>query len=100
MGADGDPAADAQDPAIVYAGGPNQYMVAWNGDHGAAPLVDNENEIFGTRIAAQGCPDIGVMDFVEILAGGGGAGGGDGGGFVFEALMDLLDSLEHQGPCP
>lgn len=52
MGADGNPAFDALNPAIAYNALTNTYTVAWHGDDGEAPLVDDEYEIYVQRLAA------------------------------------------------
>ncbi len=62
MGPDGDTAYDAQDPAVAYDSYANQYLVVWYGDDNTAPLVDNESEIFGQRLAADGA-EMGANDF-------------------------------------
>lgn len=54
MGPDGDPAYTAQSPAVAYSPGENNYLVAWHGDDDTGGLVDNELEIFGQRVAADG----------------------------------------------
>lgn len=62
MGPDGDAAFDAEDPKVTYNRRTNEFLVVWHGDDNTAPLVDNEQEIFGQRITAAGA-EIGPNDF-------------------------------------
>jgi len=48
----GDAQADASYPAVAYNSTDDEYLVVWQGDDGATPLVDNEYEIFGRRLDA------------------------------------------------
>lgn len=50
-GADGDPARDAELPAVSYGAFGDEYLVAWQAD---GLSTDNEVEIFGQRVAATG----------------------------------------------
>lgn len=62
MGVDGDPNAAAFRPRIAYDPFGNQYFLAWHGDEITPPLVDNEFEIYGQYLAADGT-QIGNNDF-------------------------------------
>jgi hypothetical protein len=53
MGPDGDWRFDAYNPSVAYNSIENQALVIWRGDDNTAPLVDEEFEIFGQRIAFQ-----------------------------------------------
>lgn len=57
MGADGDTATAALDPAVAYNPNSNEYLVVWDGDD-----VSGENEIHGQRISASGA-EVGTDDF-------------------------------------
>jgi hypothetical protein len=56
MGDDAEASASVRDnfvastPAVAFNATDNEYLVVWFGDDDTAPLVDNENEIFGQRI--------------------------------------------------
>jgi hypothetical protein len=50
MGANGDPASGAAQPAVAHNTRANQYLVVWTGDENNASLADNELEIFGQRL--------------------------------------------------
>ena len=52
MGPDGNANYDAYEPAVAYNPTNNEYLVVWRGDDDAAPLVDEEFEIFGQRVDA------------------------------------------------
>lgn len=54
MGDDGDVNANAGNTSVSYSSSSNLYLVAWRGDDGAAPLIDNEIEIWGQLINADG----------------------------------------------
>ena len=54
MGPGVDPNYDGLGPAVVYNSTDNQYLVIWYGDDDTAPLVNNENEIWGRRLDASG----------------------------------------------
>jgi hypothetical protein len=51
---DGNAAYDALDPAVAYNSQANQYLVVWSGDDDTGSLVDEEFEIFGQRLHADG----------------------------------------------
>ena len=59
-------AFDANSPAVAYNSLANEYLVAWEADNDAAPLVDDENEIYVQRLttagALTGASDIRVSD--------------------------------------
>ena len=57
MGADGDAKAGAFRPRIAYDPFGNQYLVAWHGDDLTPPLVENEFEIYGQYLTADGTRD-------------------------------------------
>lgn len=59
MGPDGDPAYDAENPAVAYNSAANEYLVVWQGDDNTGLLVDGEEEIFGQRIEANTGAEIG-----------------------------------------
>jgi len=54
MGPDGDASFAGENPAVIYGTAPNEYLVVWSGDDNTAPLVDEEFEIFGQRLATSG----------------------------------------------
>lgn len=62
IGVDGDSKSNAFRPRMAYDPFGNQYLVAWHGDEIVAPLVDNEFEIYGQYLAADGS-QIGNNDF-------------------------------------
>jgi hypothetical protein len=62
MGVDGDKKAGAFRPRIGYDPFGNQYLLAWHGDDLTPPLVDQEFEIYGQYLAADGA-EIGNNDF-------------------------------------
>ena len=55
MGTDGDVAFESSSPKVDYNATNNEYLVVWHGDDNTAPLVVNENEIFGQRLTDPGC---------------------------------------------
>jgi hypothetical protein len=63
MGPDGDPLYDAGAPAIAYGGGPNEYLVVWEGDDNGGGMLDGEVEIFGQRVSAATGLEAGANDF-------------------------------------
>lgn len=63
MGPDGNFNFSAFAPAVAYNPTNNEYLVVWTGDDNTAPLVDNENEIFGQRIDAATGAEVGTNDF-------------------------------------
>lgn len=62
MGVDGDGKSGAFRPRMAYDPFGNQYLVAWHGDDLVPPLVDNDFEIYGQYLAADGS-QIGNNDF-------------------------------------
>lgn len=60
MGPNGDVNYRGQNPSIAALG--SNYLIVWQGDDNTAPLVDNENEIFGQLITNAGA-EIGTNDF-------------------------------------
>ena len=62
MGGNGDANYDAIRPAVAYDSNKNQYLVVWQGDDNIAPLVNNENEIFGQLLTSAGVAT-GSLDF-------------------------------------
>jgi hypothetical protein len=62
MGPDANTSFTAVEPAVAYNPASGDYLVAWRGDDGTAPLVDNEFEIFGQRLKPTGSPT-GTNDF-------------------------------------
>lgn len=50
MGAHGDTASAAIQPAVTYNPTANRYLVVWSGDEDSAPLVDGELEIFAQQL--------------------------------------------------
>lgn len=63
MGPDGDFSFTAQEPAVAWAGGPNEYLVVWWGDDDAPPLVGSEDEVFAQRLAGATGAEVGTNDF-------------------------------------
>jgi hypothetical protein len=62
IGTDGDASSNAFRPRMAYDPFGNQYLVAWHGDEAISPLIDNEFEIYGQYLAADGA-QIGNNDF-------------------------------------
>jgi hypothetical protein len=62
MGVDGDGKSGAFRPRMAYDPFGNQYLVAWHGDEIIAPLLDNDFEVYGQYLAADGS-EIGNNDF-------------------------------------
>lgn len=56
MGPDDDNSYQPYSPAIGYSSKNNTYLVAWSGDDNTGPLVNNEFEIFGQRLAGPQTP--------------------------------------------
>jgi hypothetical protein len=54
MGTDGNISLDATQADIAWNSTNNQYLVVWRGDENAAPLVDNEFEIYGQLLSNTG----------------------------------------------
>lgn len=44
----------ADNPDVAYNPGTNEYLVVWKGDDDTAPVVDNEEEVYGHRISNAG----------------------------------------------
>jgi hypothetical protein len=63
MGPDGNTSFAAGQPDVVWNATANEYLVVWQGDDDTAPLVDNENEIFGQRLDGATGAEIGANDF-------------------------------------
>jgi hypothetical protein len=51
---DGDADYTARDPDVAYNSTDNVYLVVWRGDDDTAGLINNEYEIFGQLVAADG----------------------------------------------
>jgi hypothetical protein len=62
MGPDGSTAFAAFTSNVVASTRAGEFLVTWYGDDDTAPLVDNENEIFGQRLSGQGAA-LGTNDF-------------------------------------
>jgi hypothetical protein len=60
IGPVGDADYDAFYPAVAYNSTDNEYLVVWEGDDDTAPLVEDENEIFGQRVDAATGAEIGA----------------------------------------
>ncbi len=72
-GGTGSSAAVALTPAVIYNSTNNEYLVAWQADDtDAAGTVNNEFEIYGQRLAANGAA-VGTNDFRISDAGGSGS---------------------------
>jgi hypothetical protein len=54
MGPDVDPDYDASNPAVAYNRASDEFLVVWEGDDDTTPLVNNEFEIWGQRVDADG----------------------------------------------
>lgn len=54
MGGTGNALYGASEPAVTYNSDSNEYLVVWQGDDNTAPLVDNEFEIRGQLVEANG----------------------------------------------
>lgn len=62
MGPNGETSYFAFDPRIAYSATDDKYLVVWNADDDTGALVDNEFEIYGQFIDANGS-EIGTNDF-------------------------------------
>ncbi len=62
VGPDGSPDFGAIEPRVAYNATDNEYLVVWRGDDNVGGLVDNELEIFGQRLSAEGT-EVGDNDF-------------------------------------
>ncbi len=60
MGVDGDGVSEGFAAAVAYGSGPNEYLIAFDGDTNIAPLVDNKFEIYVRRFGA-GAPVAGAQ---------------------------------------
>ena len=59
MGPEGSTSYDASSSTVAYNSTNNEYLVVWQGDDNAPPLVDEEFEIFGQRLnAATDAPQV------------------------------------------
>ncbi|MEW6581243.1 MAG: hypothetical protein AB1416_00595 [Actinomycetota bacterium] len=56
MGPDGSTLFAAAGASAAFNVTAGEYLVAWSGDDGTAPLVDNEQEVFVQRLAQDGTP--------------------------------------------
>jgi hypothetical protein len=65
----------AIDPHVAYNPTNNEYLVVWAGDDDTSPTVDGENEIYGQRLNAATCVEVGTNDFRISDMGGNGANG-------------------------
>ncbi|MCA9930734.1 MAG: hypothetical protein KC419_19750, partial [Anaerolineales bacterium] len=54
MGPDGNPAFKAIDPSVAYNSTDNQYLVVWEGDDNTGVLSDNQFNVFGQLLEADG----------------------------------------------
>jgi len=54
VGPPGDADYDATDPSVAYGAEADEFMVTWDGDDNAAPLVKDETEIFAQRLSWDG----------------------------------------------
>jgi hypothetical protein len=54
MGPDGDRTFGAFRPRIVYNANANQFLLTWHGDDNTPPYVDNEYQVYGQVLAADG----------------------------------------------
>ncbi len=72
LGPDGDPDYDAFEAAVAYNSVNNTYLVVWAGDDTPGGLVDEEYEIFGQVLDANG-NQLGYNDFRISYAGGTGS---------------------------
>ncbi|MEZ4652627.1 MAG: hypothetical protein R3E12_03215 [Candidatus Eisenbacteria bacterium] len=63
MGPDGDPAWDAQKPAVTYDPVTREYLVVWSGEDNLAGLVQGEFEIYGQRLSGTTGAEVGLNDF-------------------------------------
>jgi len=63
MGPNGNTSFGASSAAVTYDPTSNEYLVVWVGDDDNAPLIDNEFEVFGQRIAGATGAEVGDNDF-------------------------------------
>src|SRR5206468_3523450 len=52
---------NAHTPAIAYHSGNNEYLVAWDGDDNSPGLVNDDFEVFGKRLNADGTTREGTL---------------------------------------
>lgn len=69
LGGTGNAAFQAYGPAIAHNSINNEYLVVWWGDDNVGGLIDEEFEIFGQRLAADGT-EVGANDFLISNMGG------------------------------
>ncbi|HYB98936.1 MAG TPA: hypothetical protein VEC57_07330 [Candidatus Limnocylindrales bacterium] len=62
MGPDGSSSYGAFTPAVAYNGINDEFFVVWQGDDDTSPLVNNEFEVFGQRIASGTGAAVGAND--------------------------------------
>jgi hypothetical protein len=53
---------NAREPAVAYNATANEYMVVWRADDDAAGTADDENEVFGQRLAGATAAEVGTND--------------------------------------
>jgi hypothetical protein len=70
--ADGDSKFDARWAVAACNTAGNEFVVLWDGDDNTGPLVDDESEIYGQRLAAATTVETGANDFRISSAGGDG----------------------------
>jgi hypothetical protein len=63
MGPNGDANYRAFSPSVAFNSTNNEFLVVWYGDDNTGPLVNDELEIFGQRIAGASGAEIGTNDF-------------------------------------
>ena len=81
----------AADPAVAYNPVNNEYLVVWDGDDDTGSLADAEFEIYGQRLDATNCSEVGTNDFRISSV------GTDGNRWVgaFDPAV-IYNSLEHE----
>ncbi len=52
MGVDGDPLSDGLAASVAFGSRRGEYLIAWEGDTGVPPLVDDKSEIHARRFGA------------------------------------------------
>jgi len=62
VGPDGDTTFETTSPRVAYNSVSNEYLVSWSGDDDTPPLVNDEYEVRGQRLAADGS-EVGANDF-------------------------------------
>ncbi len=63
MGPDGSFFFAAQEPAVAWSSGSDEYLVVWWGDDDTPPLVNGEDEIFAQRLSGATGAELGANDF-------------------------------------